>query len=75
MIFTKKHTLTPRQQIMKDLREHEYAALDHEDKAAYHAALAKHHQERITALQEKLAEPEIIIDLPKEEKTWLPQAM
>lgn len=77
MIFTKKTTLTPRQQVMSDLREHEYAALLHEDKAAYHAALAQHHQARIAALQEKLAQPEITINLPPKEKTWnpLPQAM
>lgn len=72
MIFTKKHTLTPRQQIMKDLREHEYALLEHDDKAAYHAALAVHHRDRIKALNERLKEPEIQIALPKEEKTWLP---
>lgn len=72
MIFTKKQTLTPRQQIQKDLREHEYAALEHEDKAAYHAALAQHHAERIKALQEKLAHPEITLDLPTPVKSWNP---
>lgn len=77
MIFTKKQTLTPRQQIQKDLRDHEYAALEHEDKAAYHEALAQHHANRIKELQRKLSIPEIVIELPKEEKTWLPlpQAM
>jgi len=72
MIFTKKQVLTPRQQIQKDLRDHEYAALDHEDKAAYHEALAQHHANRIKALQEKLALPEITISLPPEEKSWIP---
>ena len=72
MIFTKKQVLTPRQQIQKDLRDHEYAALEHEDKAAYHEALAQHHANRIAALQSKLAHPEIQIDLPTPVKSWNP---
>ena len=72
MIFTKKQVLTPRQQIQKDLRDHEYAALEHEDKAAYHEALAQHHANRIKELQRKLSIPEIVIDLPTPVKSWNP---
>lgn len=72
MIFTKKQTLTPRQQAMQDLRDHEFAFLEHDDKAAYHKKLAEHHKERIVALQAILAEPEIEINLPERKKSWTP---
>lgn len=72
MLFEKKQTLTPRQQLMKDLRDHEYALINHDDKAAYHEALALHHKARIEVLKARLQEPEIEIELPKPEKTWNP---
>lgn len=72
MIFTKKQVLTPRQQIQKDLRDYEYAALEHEDKAAYHEALAQHYANRIKELQRKLSVPEIVVDLPTPVKSWNP---